>query len=111
MKSARPRTKFDPSLGPHSPRFWREIALLTDRARRDPLTGLLNRRGFEERFDAELDRARRSGSSLSVVVGDLDRLKRVNDALGHPGGDAAELRGHAGSQFPPEVVEALPRAV
>jgi diguanylate cyclase (GGDEF)-like protein/putative nucleotidyltransferase with HDIG domain len=69
-----------------------ELALLTDRARRDPLTGLLNRRGFEEGFDAELERARRSGSSLSVVVGDLDRFKRVNDALGHPAGDAALVR-------------------
>jgi diguanylate cyclase (GGDEF)-like protein/putative nucleotidyltransferase with HDIG domain len=69
-----------------------EIALLTDSARRDPLTGLLNRRGFEEAFDAELERARRSGSSLSVVVGDLDRFKRVNDAHGHPGGDAALVR-------------------
>jgi diguanylate cyclase (GGDEF)-like protein len=70
----------------------REIALLTDSARRDPLTGLLNRRGFEEVFDAELERARRSGSSLSVAVGDLDRFKRVNDALGHPAGDAALVR-------------------
>jgi diguanylate cyclase (GGDEF)-like protein/putative nucleotidyltransferase with HDIG domain len=69
-----------------------ELALLTDRARRDPLTGLLNRSGFEEAFDAELERARRSGSSLSVVDGDLDRFKRVNDALGHPGGDAALVR-------------------
>ena len=69
-----------------------EFALLSERARRDPLTGLLNRRGFEEAFDAELERARRSGSSLSVVVGDLDRFKRVNDALGHPGGDAALVR-------------------
>jgi diguanylate cyclase (GGDEF)-like protein len=69
-----------------------EIALLTDSARRDPLTGLLNRRGFEEAFDAELERARRSGSPLSVVVGDLDRFKRVNDALGHPGGDAVLMR-------------------
>jgi two-component system, cell cycle response regulator len=69
-----------------------EIALLTDSARRDPLTGLLNRRGFEEVFDAELERARRSGSPLSVVAGDLDRLKRVNDALGHHGGDAALVR-------------------
>jgi diguanylate cyclase (GGDEF)-like protein len=69
-----------------------EIALLTDNARRDALTGLLNRRGFQEAFDAELERAGRSGSSLSVVVGDLDRFKRVNDALGHPGGDAALVR-------------------
>ena len=69
-----------------------EIALLTESARRDPLTGLLNRRGFADVFDAELERARRSGSSLSVVAGDLDRFKRVNDALGHHGGDAALVR-------------------
>ena len=75
-----------------------EIALLTDSARRDPLTGLLNRRGFEEAFDAELERARRRGSSPSVVVGDLDRFKRVNDALGHPGGDAVLTRSAGSSR-------------
>ena len=54
---------------------------LTEAARRDPLTGLLNRRGFEEVFDVELERARRTEQSLSVIVGDLDRFKRVNDQL------------------------------
>src|SRR3954469_11748979 len=60
---------------------------LTDAARTDPLTGLLNRRGFEETFKLELERARRSGSSLSVVAGDLDGFKLVNDRLGHHAGD------------------------
>jgi diguanylate cyclase (GGDEF)-like protein len=63
------------------------IETLTDAARRDPLTDLLNRRGFEDVFDIELERARRTGSPLSVVVGDLDRFKQINDEFGHQAGD------------------------
>ena len=63
------------------------IARLTDAARTDPLTGMLNRRGFEETFDVELERARRTDGSLSVIVGDLDRFKLINDHLGHAAGD------------------------
>ena len=65
------------------------IAGLSHVASRDPLTDLLNRRGFEEAFDIELERARRADQPLSLIVGDLDRFKRVNDELGHPAGDAA----------------------
>ena len=60
------------------------IARLSDAAHRDPLTGLLNRRGFQEVFDAELERARRADKPLSLIVGDLDRFKRVNDSRGTP---------------------------
>jgi len=70
---------------------WRVAGLiseLTDAVRRDPLTTLLNRRGFEEAFDLELERCRRNESALSVVVADLDRFKDVNDTLGHRAGDA-----------------------
>ncbi|HEX2071576.1 MAG TPA: diguanylate cyclase [Thermoleophilaceae bacterium] len=63
------------------------IASLTDAARTDPLTDLLNRRGFEESFDVELERARRADRGLSVIVGDLDRFKEVNDRFGHAAGD------------------------
>ena len=70
------------------------IARLADAAHRDALTELLNRRGFEEVFDMELERARRAEAPLSLVVGDLDRFKRVNDEHGHSAGDAA-LRGVA----------------
>ena len=63
------------------------IARLTDAARTDPLTGMLNRRGFEETFDVELERSRRTNGSLSVIVGDLDRFKLINDHLGHAAGD------------------------
>ncbi len=68
------------------------IAHLSDAARRDPLTDLFNRRAFEEVFDIELERARRTGAPLSVVVGDLDRFKRLNDEFGHPAGDEALRR-------------------
>lgn len=67
----------------------RLVADLTDAVRRDPLTQLLNRRGFERVFDLELERARRSGGGLSVVVGDLDHFKGVNDRYGHAAGDEA----------------------
>src|SRR5215217_4211526 len=65
---------------------------LRDAAHRDPLTNLLNRRGFQEVFDTELERARRADQPLSLLVGDLDRFKRVNDAYGHAAGDAALIR-------------------
>jgi diguanylate cyclase (GGDEF)-like protein/putative nucleotidyltransferase with HDIG domain len=65
------------------------IARLTEASHRDPLTGLLNRRGFEDTFDLELERARRGNAPLSLIVGDLDRFKRINDMYGHPAGDAA----------------------
>jgi diguanylate cyclase (GGDEF)-like protein len=63
------------------------IAGLSDAAHHDPLTDLLNRRGFQEVFDAELERARRANQPLSLIVGDLDRFKRVNDVHGHAAGD------------------------
>jgi diguanylate cyclase (GGDEF)-like protein/putative nucleotidyltransferase with HDIG domain len=68
------------------------ISNLTDAARSDPLTGLFNRRGFEEAFDIELERARRADRSLSVIVGDLDRFKDINDRFGHAAGDAVLRR-------------------
>ena len=63
------------------------IERLSDAARTDPLTGLLNRRGFDEVLDIELARAERAGSSCSLILADLDHFKRVNDAYGHPEGD------------------------
>ncbi|KKK86874.1 hypothetical protein LCGC14_2758880, partial [marine sediment metagenome] len=56
-------------------------------ARTDALTGLLNRRGFDEAFRPEIERARRGGRNLSVVVCDLDQFKDVNDRFGHAAGD------------------------
>lgn len=56
-------------------------------SRADPLTGCLNRRGFEERISAELDEGLRTGRSLAIVAMDLDGFKQVNDSQGHAGGD------------------------
>jgi diguanylate cyclase (GGDEF)-like protein len=61
---------------------------LQDEARVDALTGLANRRAFEEALPQEISRARRSGAPLSVVVADLDFFKAVNDRHGHLAGDA-----------------------
>ena len=63
------------------------VSVLRVSAREDHLTGLANRRHWDERLDQELERARRSRAPLSVVVADLDRFKAVNDAFGHPAGD------------------------
>ncbi|MBS1841090.1 MAG: diguanylate cyclase [Acidobacteria bacterium] len=53
----------------------------------DPLTGLSNRRLFQETFEKELNRAKRYAQPLSLVSLDLHRFKEVNDQLGHPRGD------------------------
>jgi diguanylate cyclase (GGDEF)-like protein/putative nucleotidyltransferase with HDIG domain len=63
------------------------IGQLFDAARTDPLTKLLNRRGFRELLDLELERARRSEGPMTVVSGDLDHFKEVNDRNGHHAGD------------------------
>jgi diguanylate cyclase (GGDEF)-like protein len=57
-------------------------------SRSDPLTDTLNRRGFTERFQAELsDHMRHDGRPLGLIVIDLDDFKRVNDTNGHAAGD------------------------
>ena len=68
-------------------RLDRLIAELARSADSDPLTGLLNRRGFERTFDSDLQRARRTGAPLSLVIFDLDDFKQVNDRFGHAVGD------------------------
>jgi diguanylate cyclase (GGDEF)-like protein len=65
------------------------VAKLEGAVLTDPLTGLLNRRGFDERIEIELERARRDGTPLALVMSDLDWFKEVNDRLGHLGGDMA----------------------
>lgn len=51
------------------------------------MTGLKNRRHFEEAFRGEVPRAHRDGRRLALVVPDLDKFRRVNDELGHEKGD------------------------
>ena len=60
----------------------------------DPLTGLLNRGGLDARLGEELERARRHREPVALIAIDVDRFKSLNDALGHPAGDAV-LKGLA----------------
>ncbi len=77
------------------------LALLHERheasaqARCDPLTGLGNRRAFDEALGAALERVARSAKPLSVIVADLDAFKGINDQWGHLFGDEC-LRDVAG---------------
>ena len=64
-----------------------EVRALARLARTDPLTGLANRRGWDEQLDRELARARRSGDPVSVALLDFDNFKAFNDAHGHQAGD------------------------
>ena len=65
------------------------------RAKTDPLTGLANRRATEEALAHEIDRSRRYGSNLTILMMDVDHLKMINDQHGHDAGDAV-LRSVAG---------------
>ena len=62
---------------------------LEELAVKDHLTGLYNRRGFDDIFRRELARANRSGVPLSLAMLDVDHFKRYNDYYGHPEGDKA----------------------
>jgi len=76
-------------LAGRSERLLRELA---GEARLDPLTELLNRRGFDERAALELARARREGVWLALATLDIDSFKRVNDTWGHEVGDRVLAR-------------------
>jgi diguanylate cyclase (GGDEF)-like protein len=55
----------------------------------DPLTTLLNRRYFQERLHEEVERSKRHGLPLSLIMIDIDHFKSFNDRYGHPAGDEA----------------------
>jgi diguanylate cyclase (GGDEF)-like protein len=65
------------------------VPLLRDEASRDHKTGLLNTRALERAAEQELERARRFGRPISVIVCDVDGLREVNNKHGHLAGDAA----------------------
>src|SRR3954453_11619641 len=68
-----------------------EVALRLDRLHyeslHDPLTGLYNRRGFDDHLGASISRSVRYGWSFGLVLLDLDGFKAINDKIGHQGGD------------------------
>jgi diguanylate cyclase (GGDEF)-like protein len=73
-----------------------DLKKLQINAATDPLTGLYNRRLFEDHFERELNRALRYGQHLALVMLDLHQFKEVNDRYGHPRGDLL-LRSVAGT--------------
>jgi diguanylate cyclase (GGDEF)-like protein len=66
---------------------YEELRKLQINAATDPLTGLYNRRFFDDYFEKELNRSIRYSHRLALVVFDLHRFKEVNDRYGHPQGD------------------------
>jgi diguanylate cyclase (GGDEF)-like protein len=62
---------------------------MTELAFRDPLTRLANRRAFDRALADAVERFARDGTPVTVLIGDVDRLKRANDSFGHPAGDEA----------------------
>ncbi|MFS2160185.1 diguanylate cyclase [Pseudomonas sp. Pseusp122] len=56
-------------------------------ARSDPLTGLYNRRAAEHALERQINMAQVSGKSFSLIIGDIDHFKSINDQYGHPAGD------------------------
>lgn len=62
---------------------------LADFGMRDQMTGLPNRRSFDNRLRMEWNRAAREGTSLSILIADVDKFKNYNDTFGHQQGDVA----------------------
>ncbi len=77
------------SAGVSQAAAWQQMQQL---ASSDPLTGLANRRGLDEHLRRHLARAHAQGQPLTVAVGDVNGLKKVNDADGHAAGDGVLLR-------------------
>jgi diguanylate cyclase (GGDEF)-like protein len=75
--------------------LWLAMLCLTEQATRDWLTGLYNRRYFEETLADHIEAARRYEGALSLVLFDIDDFKQINDTCGHAGGDNV-LRAFAG---------------
>jgi diguanylate cyclase (GGDEF)-like protein len=60
---------------------------LEELAYNDPLTGLTNRRLFQDQAEEALERCKRHNTHLALILIDLDNFKEINDTLGHPAGD------------------------
>lgn len=72
--------------------LWKINQDLKRRADTDALTGLGNRRAFDEELERAARRARRTGDPVSLLLVDLDHFKAINDVSGHPAGDAVLQR-------------------
>lgn len=75
--------------GARAERLLRAEAFYQTLSEHDPLTGLFNDRAFRDRYSRAVDRAARTGQPLSLLLIDVDHLKRINDQFGHPAGNEA----------------------
>ena len=66
-----------------------KVRQLEDLSQKDPLTGLFNFRYMMDVLDGEMERTRRTGLAVSLLIADLDHFKRVNDTYGHEAGNEA----------------------
>lgn len=66
-----------------------KLTQMSELVREDQLTGSLNRRGMDDIFEREADRADRRGTALCIAMLDLDNFKKLNDTHGHAAGDEA----------------------
>ncbi len=78
-------------------------ARMEEMAKYDALTGLANRRSFEEKLQEAMARHKRAGRSFGLVLTDIDHFKSVNDTYGHPVGD--EVLRHVGKTLTEELRE------
>jgi diguanylate cyclase (GGDEF)-like protein/PAS domain S-box-containing protein len=94
------RVEAERALAEETERAGHYLARLEDLAFHDPLTGLMNRRRFEDQVETALLESCLAGRALALLFMDLDGFKSVNDSLGHAAGDellkatALRLRGH-----------------
>ncbi|MQA35975.1 putative bifunctional diguanylate cyclase/phosphodiesterase [Modestobacter roseus] len=84
----------------------RGLVIRASSASRDPLTGLANRRGFDDALEELLAVAARKGEPLSAALLDLDNFKQINDSAGHEAGDLVLIRVADGwrRELPPSAV-------
>lgn len=68
---------------------WRSVQKTLKASQGDAVTGLPNRRSFDQHLRAEMNRGQRAGHSVAVVLIDLDHFKQINDQYGHAAGDSA----------------------
>jgi diguanylate cyclase (GGDEF)-like protein len=96
VRQIRVRERLERDLRRAGTALQRHNASLQNLADTDGLTGLANRRLFEERLVREYERARRSGAPFALVMADIDHFKGYNDSFGHLAGDEC-LRKVAGA--------------
>ena len=87
LRSSRVQAGLRRDLAARNQELEKAVSRISELARRDPLTGLLNRRALEEMAGQEMARHKRDSTPLSVVIADIDQFKPINDRHGHSVGD------------------------